>query len=95
MRYFRLRSGRVEELTREDFHDWLDDIARDNAYEELWKEGRLEEPDTDEILERNSELVDERQELLKWKYLVQSAGGGFNSGTMTFYLRGDVLEDFE
>lgn len=94
MRYFRLRSGRVEELTREDFHDWLDDIARDNAYEELWKEGRLEEPDTDEIILRNCERVDERQESLKWNYLVQSAGGGFNSGTMTFYLRGDVLEEW-
>ena len=95
MRYFRLRSGRVEELTREDFHEWLDDIARDNAYEELWKEGQLEEPDTEEIFERNCERVDEREESLKWNYLVQSAGGGFNSGTMTFYLRGDVLEDFE
>ena len=65
MRYFRLRSGRVEELTREDFHDWLDDIARDNAYEELWKEGRLEEPDTDEIILRNCERVDEGEGSLK------------------------------
>ena len=95
MRYFRLRSGRVEELTREDFHEWLDDIARVNAMTSLWKEGQLEEPDTEEIFERNCERVDEREESLKWNYLVQSAGSGFNSGTMTFYLRGDVLEDFE
>lgn len=94
MRYFRLRSGRVEELTREDFHEWLDDIARVNAMTSLWKEGRLEEPDTVEIFERNCERVDERGESLKWNYLVQSAGGGFNSGTMTFYLRGDVLEEW-
>lgn len=94
MRYFVLRNGEPEELRRDIFHDWLDDWARENAYTELWNEGQLEEPDTDEILERNSELVDEREESLKWNYLVQSAGGGFNSGTMTFYLRGDVLEEW-